>query len=447
MSSDRGLRWAGASPPLWTLRVLVGQVGLLFTVLTATSPLLQTAFARAAPHLDPYPLFAASNAGSLAGLFAYPLLVEPLLTLHGQTQAWSAGAFVLLVLLGLTGRMLVAGGARASVPRLPVSLAPSLHQRLRWLALSLVPSVLLLSVTAQITTDIAPVPLLWMLPLGLYLGSFIRVFASGWQPSRWTWPVMAVLSLPMVLAFAYEPNAWWWGGVHLGLLWCGALLCHGALVRERPAADRLAEFYLWLALGGALGGVFAGMVAPLLFTMRAECPLTVLAVLWLAPRAPAGLTPLRLSWRVGLGLAGIGAAAAAALAWATKAPPGVANVFVLAPSVAAVISWHRPRVFAVCTTVVLLATAGSRYADPDGTVLRGRTFYGTHSVRDLPEAHARALFHGTTLHGLQSQIPGRQRDPLSYYGATSPVADVFRARVGAGARVAVIGLGAGVILR
>jgi SAM-dependent methyltransferase len=437
-----------ASPPFWTLQLLVGQVGLLFTALTATSPLLQTAFARAAPHLDPYPLFAASNAGSLAGLFSYPLLVEPLLTLDGQAGAWRVGALGLLVLLGLTARALVA----RTVPASPATAAapgaaPPLSQRLRWLALGLVPSVLLLSVTAQITIDIAPVPLLWMLPLGLYLGSFIRVFASGWQPSRWTWPVMAVLSLPMVLAFAYEPNAWWWGAVHLGLLWCGALLCHGALVRERPAADRLAEFYLWLALGGALGGVFAGMVAPLLFTMRAEYPLAVLAVLWLAPRVPAGLAPLRLSWRVLLGLAGIGAAAAAVLAWATKAPPGVGNVFVLAPSVAAVISWHRPRVFAVCTTVVLLAITGSRYADPDGTVLRGRTFYGTHSVRDLPEAHARALFHGTTLHGLQSQIPGRQREPLSYYGATSPVADVFRERVGDGARVAVIGLGAGVILR
>lgn len=437
----------GASPPLWTLQLLVGQVGLLFTILTATSPLLQTAFARAAPHLDPYPLFAASNAGSLAGLFSYPLLVEPLLTLDGQARSWRVGALVLLVLLGLTGRMLVAGGARASVPRLPVSAAPARRQRLRWLVLSLVPSVLLLAVTAQITTDIAPIPLLWTLPLGVYLGSFIRVFSDGWRPSRWTWPLLAVLSLPMLLAFAYEPNQWWWVGVHLAILWGGAVFCHGALVQERPAADRLAEFYLWLALGGALGGVLAGIVAPLVFTMRAEYPLAVLAVLWLAPGVPAGVTPLRLSWRVGLGLAVIGVVAAAGLAWATAAPPGVANVFVLVPSVAAVISWHRPRVFAACATAALVAIVGGRYADPEGTVLRGRTFYGTHAVRDLPEAHARALFHGTTLHGLQSQLPERRRDPLSYYGPNSPVADVFRVRVGAGARVAVIGLGAGVILR
>ncbi len=437
----------GASPPLWTLQLLVGQVGLLFAVLTATSPLLQTAYARAAPNLDPYPLFAASNAGSLAGLFSYPLLFEPLLTLDAQGRAWSAGALVLLVLLALTVTQLVRGGAVAPQRDIPASARPGTRQRLRWLLLSLVPSVLLLSVTAQITTDIAPIPLLWTIPLGLYLGSFIRVFSLGWQPSRWTWPVLAVLSLPMLLAFAYEPSQWWWVGVHLAILWCGAVLCHGALVQERPGPDRLAQFYVWLAMGGALGGLLAGIVAPLVFDMRAEYPLAVLAMLWLAPRVPIGFSRLELSWRIGLGLLAIGVLAAAGLAWATEAPPGVANAFVLVPSVAAVLAWHRPRVFATCATLALLAIVAGRQVNPDGTVQRGRTFYGTYSVRDVPETNARSLFHGTTLHGLQSLRPERRRDPLSYYGPNSPVADLFREGVGDGARVAVIGLGAGVILR
>ena len=435
----------GASPPLWTLQSLVGQVGLLFTAMTATSPLLQTAIARAAPNLDPYPLFAASNAGSLAGLFSYPLLIEPTLSLNEQAFAWSVAALGLLVLLSFAAIGLVGRRTHATVE--DPSPAPRWQQRLRWLVLSLVPSSLLLAVTAQITTDIAPVPLLWMLPLGLYLGSFILVFSLGWKPSRWTWAAMAVFSLPMLLAFAYEPSPSWWVGVHLTILWCGAVLCHGALVMERPAPDRLAEFYLWLALGGALGGLFGGIVAPLVFVMRVEYPLAVLAVLWLAPSVPAGTPQLRLSRGVAIGLATIGVLAAIGLAWATAAPPGLANVFVLVPAVAAVASWHRPRVFASCASLALLAIVVGNQSSDEGVILRGRTFYGTHSVRELKEANARALFHGTTLHGLQSLRPERTRDPLSYYGPASPVADVFRERVGDGARVAVIGLGAGVILR
>ncbi len=437
----------GASPALWTLRLLVGQVGVVFAALAATSPLLQAAYARAAPNLDPYPLFAASNAGSLAGVFSYPLLFEPLLTLDAQARAWSGGALVLLGLLVLTGTQLVRGGAGVAAREAAASVPPSGGQRLRWLLLSLVPSVLLLSVTAQITTDIAPVPLLWTLPLGLYLSSFIRVFSRGWQPSRWTWPALAVLSLPMLLAFAYEPSQWWWVGVHLAILWCGAVLCHGALVQEKPGPECLAEFYLWLATGGALGGVLAGVIAPLVFDIRAEYPLAVLGLLWLAPRTPVGFNRLELSWRLGLGLATIGVVAAAGLAWATAAPPGVANVFVLLPSIVAVIGWHRPRVFASCASLALVAIAAERQVNPDGLVLRGRTFYGTYSVRDLPEAHARALFHGTTLHGLQSLLPEHRPEPLGYYGTKSPLGDVFRARGTGRDHVALVGLGAGVILR
>ncbi len=437
----------GVSPPAWTLRLLVGQVGLLFAALAATSPLLQTAYARAAPDLDPYPLFAASNAGSLAGLFSYPLLFEPLLSLDAQARAWSGGAVVLLVLLVLTGTQLVRAGGSVAVRETESSPPPPLRQRVRWLLLSLVPSVLLLSVTAQITTDIAPIPLLWMVPLGLYLGSFILVFARGWKPSRWTWPVLAVVSLPVLLAFTYEPSQWWWIGAHLAILWNGAVLCHGALVQEKPGPERLAEFYLWLALGGALGGVCAGVVAPLVFDMRVEYPLAVLGVLWLAPQRPAGVTPLRLTWRIGLGLFVILGLAAVGLARATAAPPRLANLFVLAPLVLAVIAWHRPRVFALGASAALLAILTGRQEEPGVTLLRGRSFYGTYSVRFLPEAQARALVHGTTIHGLQSLRPERRREPLAYYGTASPLGDVFRARVSSNDRVALIGLGAGVILR
>jgi hypothetical protein len=436
----------GMAPTIWTLRTLVGQVGLLLIALTATSPLLQYAYARALPNLDPYPLFAASNAGSVAGLFAYPLIVEPLLTLNQQTRAWSAGALALMLLLAGTAAGLVRINAGAVVA--PLAIAPPIttRQRLRWIMFSLVPSVLLLAVTSQITTDIAPVPLLWTVPLAVYFASFIRVFAKGWQPGRWTWPTMAVLSLLMLMSFVSEPRQLAWIGVHLIILWCASLICHGALVQERPAPARLPEFYLLMAAGGAIGGCLAGIVAPLVFTVRAEYPLAVLAALWLAPRTLGFRTPIRFTWKIGVGLAVIGIPAAILLLW-TSTTPGLARILPLLFAAAAATLWHRPRVFATLMTLAMLAVVVERQVNASGVVLRGRSFYGMYSVRDLAESQTRALFHGNTLHGSQSLVPAHRRDPLSYYGPKSPLADVFRGRAGHADRVAVLGLGAGVILR
>jgi hypothetical protein len=436
----------GAAPTLWTLRLLSAQTGLLLIALTATSPLLQYAYARALPNLDPYPLFAASNAGSLAGLFSYPLIVEPLLTLRQQSRAWSIGAVALMVLLAVTAAALIGVSNAAERPALAAAPAISMRQRLRWIVLALVPSLMLLAVTAQITTDIAPVPLLWIVPLGVYLASFIRVFSAGWQPWRWTWPIMGLFALLMLMNFFNEPNQLWWIGVHLIILWCACLICHGALVQERPAPARLPEFYLLMATGGAAGGWVAGIVAPLIFTMRFEYPLAVLATLWLAPRTLGFKTQLRMTRPVLAGLIVIGVLAIAYVV-ETSATPGPARIVTLAAALAAAAMWHRPRLFTVLTTIALAAIVVDRQMDPRGVVLRGRTFYGTHSVRDIPENQTRALFHGNTLHGLQSLREGHRQDALSYYGPTSPLADVFRERAGRADRVAVLGLGAGVILR
>ena len=372
--------------------------------------------------------------GSLAGLFAYPLLVEPLLTLDAQARAWSAGALVLLAMLALTGSGLVGSGAPTTARDVPSVPGPTARQRVRWLVLSLVPSVLLLAVTAQITTDIAPIPLLWTLPLGIYLASFIRVFSQGWQPSRWTWTLLAVFSLPMLLAFAFEPNQWFWVGVHLAILWCGAVLCHGALVQERPASNRLAEFYVWLAMGGALGGLLAGIVAPLVFDMRAEYPLAVLAVLWLAPPVPTGSCTRAMSWRIGLGLAVIGVVAATGLAWATAAPPGMANVFVLVPSVAAVVSLES-------------ATRVRRVRDRGAAGDRGRAPSESRRHRaawpNLLRDPLRPRFAGGARtrthawhHSARPAVPPSRTPPRSpsYYGPNSPLADVLRGSASATAR-------------
>lgn len=330
---------AGAPPTLWTLQQLAGQVGLLLIALTATSPLLQSAYARAWPSLDPYPLFAASNAGSLLGLCAYPLVVEPLLTLPQQARAWSAAAVLLIGLLAVTAAGL-AGRHATSPAALPLDPGPAItmRTRLRWLLLALVPSLMLLAVTAQITTDIAPVPLLWILPLA------------------------------------------------------------------------------------------------------------VLATLWLSPRRVGFTSQLRVTRPVVAGLVVIGASVIAYVI-ATHSATDAARSLTLASALAAAMLWHRPRVFTVLMTIALAGVIVEQAVNPHGVRLRGRTFYGTYSVRDVPETQTRVLFHGNTLHGLQSLRAGHQQDPLSYYGPTSPLAELMHSRPGRLDRVALIGLGAGVILR
>ena len=395
------------SPVWWTVRTLVGQVGLLFVTISATSPLLQSAFARAVPGEDPYPLFAASNAGSLAGLLAYPLLLEPLLSLRVQARAWQAAAALLLLLLAAAGLAFARRGpASAPVVREPETGPLPIGRRLRWLGLAAVPSILLLAVTALITTDIAPVPLLWMIPLGLYLGSFIRVFSSGWRRSRWTWTVFAVVSLPTVLAFGFTPDHWGWIAVHLVVLWCGALLCHGALVEDRPEPARLTEFYLWLAMGGALGAVLTGVVAPLVFSTRAEYPLAIVAVSWLVGPAGLGARGLRMDLRFAIAVVMVAGFAALGLATAPGAPPVTFVVFALVPALAAVLCWHLPRHFAVFSSITLLAVPMIHWLDADSARLRGRTFYGAHEIRD--QHGFRTLLHGTTIHGAQWTLPGAQ---------------------------------------
>lgn len=438
---------SGAPPTLWTLQQLAGQVGLLLIALTATSPLLQSAYARAWPSLDPYPLFAASNAGSLLGLCAYPLVVEPLLTLPQQARAWSAAAVLLIGLLAVTAAGL-AGRHATSPAALPLDPGPAItmRTRLRWLLLALVPSLMLLAVTAQITTDIAPVPLLWILPLAVYLASFIRVFSRGWQPGRWTWPVMALSSVLMLLTFGHDLSRLRWIGVHLAVLWCASLLCHGALVQKRPRPARVPEFYLLMALGGATGGCVAVLIAPLIFTMRIEYPLAVLATLWLSPRRVGFTSQLRVTRPVVAGLVVIGASVIAYVI-ATHSATDAARTLTLASALAAAMLWHRPRVFTVLMTIALAGVIVEQAVNPHGVRLRGRTFYGTYSVRDVPETQTRVLFHGNTLHGLQSLRAGHQQDPLSYYGPTSPLAELMHSRPGRLDRVALIGLGAGVILR
>ncbi|MEA2241615.1 MAG: hypothetical protein QOD24_1171, partial [Solirubrobacteraceae bacterium] len=309
---------ADSNPVPWLLGLLAVAVGLPFFVVSTTAPLLQR-WLVATDHpaaADPYFLYRASNLGSVLGLLSYPLVVEPSMRLAEQGRLWSAG-YGLLVLLVFACAVVVwrsprgsaDGGAGEDVGAAPATSSsavpaasqgstdqPTLTRRLRWVGLAFVPSSLMLGVTTMITTDIAPIPLLWALPLSLYLTSFILVFAPGSRSDRlrramvFALPAVVLLISMILLLQVRGPlwiSLWVMVPIHLAGFFVVAVVCHGELARDRPPARWLTEFYLLISLGGALGGVFNALVAPALFDSLAEYPIAlVLAALCLPGRPP-----------------------------------------------------------------------------------------------------------------------------------------------------------------
>jgi hypothetical protein len=281
----------GVEPTAWLLVVLAAMVGLPYVAVATASPVFQRWFAATGhPHAaDPYFLYSMANAGSLLGLLAYPLVIEPNLALRDQALLWSAGyaGFVLLAIAAAF--MLYLGRAPAGpAPRRQASLVeqlasddprPSLRRRLSWIAIAFVPSSLMMGVTTYISSDLAAVPLLWVIPLSLYLVTFIVAFSprnplSARQLAAILPPVAVVLTvalvgaadLPLVLLIA----------LNLAAFFVAALLGHVRLAADRPAAWHLTEFYLLLAIGGALGGLFNAVVAPAVFDNVLEYPLAII---------------------------------------------------------------------------------------------------------------------------------------------------------------------------
>ena len=285
------------SPVVWLLIRLVLVAGPPVFAISATAPLLQSWFAKLDHEAasDPYFLYAGSNAGSLIALLAYPLLVEPSLTLDRQAVLWSCGCGVLVLGITLCAAASVWRGQRTAyaVPRLLAG-PTSMSERLTWTALAFVPSSLLLGVTAHITMDIAATPLLWVVPLMLYLLTFVLTFARRPPLSHALMvrvlPLLLILlvvlaapglpfilPLPLMVAF------------HLGCFFTACMVCHGELAKLRPPAERLTEFYLLLSIGGVLGGAFNALLAPLVFTGVWEYPLVLVALCLLRPIT--GLAP------------------------------------------------------------------------------------------------------------------------------------------------------------
>ncbi|HXY39667.1 MAG TPA: fused MFS/spermidine synthase, partial [Vicinamibacteria bacterium] len=440
-----------AQPTLWLLGTLLTAVGPPFFVLSASAPLLQSWFARASPTRDPYVLYAASNLGSLLGLLAYPALLEPALTREAQGRLWGLGYVVYAVLVLACARHVSRATAgddppRAAASRLagedalpPLTLA-------RWIVLAAVPSSLVLGVTSYLVTDVASAPLLWVLPLALYLLTLVAAFShysgTATAAADLALPMQALLVVMLMVGSLAVPLALT-ALLHLVLFTAAALVCHGQLARVRPAPAHLTAYYLAIATGGVLGGAFNALVAPVLFTGVVEYPLAIVAALILRPRGATRRASLL--DRVSL-LALLAAALAAVAVWWTHSvdtAPRLVALLLAAPVLLAYTLRRHTLHFAAALGLMLLAggLGASRYGP---VVYAFRTFFGVYRVREDPATRLRVLLHGTTLHGMQSLDPAWRREPLGYYDRRGPVGQAFAALPAASrARVAVVGLGVG----
>ncbi|MBA3897307.1 MAG: fused MFS/spermidine synthase [Sphingomonadaceae bacterium] len=438
---------ATANPFVWVPWLLVASIGPLFFVVAAQAPLMQRWFAVSGGG-DPYPLYAASNLGSFAGLIAYPLIVEPLLPLAGQSLLWSAGFGVLLVLVASCALSLPK--TTEAPERIVASRTPGRTIAI-WIVLAAVPSGLMLSTTTHLTTDVIAMPLLWAIPLGLYLLSFSVAFATDRRIAQgFTTATPLLLLIGGGAAFANSAKyPLLFAPIGLLLLFAVAVSLHSALYDRRPAPERLTEFYLAMSAGGALGGLFCALIAPLVFDWAYEHPLLILAAAALVAQRPVFAFGERLGRRGGWVFA-VAALAASAIGGLAPSLPQPAAMLVAAFVVIfiAILAIGRRRAFVACLAALMLTLGGwGTLNDSWGGKARVRSYFGIYTVGTNP-GPTRFLVHGTTVHGLQSLRPGHERDPLSYYAPKSGVGYAMRdtpALFGPRARIGVVGLGAGTL--
>ena len=442
---------------LWLVGLFTTSIGLPFVALAASAPLLQSWFAGSGhPQArNPYVLYAASNLGSFAALLAYPLAIESLLTLRGQAWAWSVGFALLALMVAVAGIVATRGSGNAITLAAAAVVKPLWRERFAWIALAAIPAGLVVAVTAYISTDVAAAPLLWVLPLALYLLTFVAVFRDRpWFSHALIIKIVPFLVAPLAISLIGGDREYWLPCIALNLLalFVLALACHGELYARRPAPALLTEFYLWTSLGGVIGGMFAGLLAPHIFNRTYEYPILIVAALLALPGAFSG-SILGFLWRISPAL---GVAALAMLL------PFVADIHLsekammpfqvaLVALVGLMLLWRRDTALFAALAVVAFIITG--VWQPGLAVIETtRSFFGVHRVVETSTGTHRILHHGTTIHGAErvresdgSPVTGRP-EPLAYYYFGGPISEgVAGARAAQGGlkTVAVVGLGAG----
>ncbi len=453
---------------LWQLGLFTVAVGLPFLAVAANAPLLQAWFARSGhPHArDPYFLYAASNLGSLVALLSYPFVLEPAFGLTALSGYWSLLYLVLIAALAVCfalvrGRAIAVNVPRADALTPAAEAAPTLGDGLGWCGLALVPAGLLTAFTTHVATDIASAPLLWVLPLALYLSTFVLAFQERVPiPMRVLLPLQAAAVIFALLELSQIRLDKWTltSGAGVVVFFLSALVAHRTLYLARPRVRDLTGFYLWMSFGGALGGLFSALIAPQIFSEVFEYPLLIALTMACRPGVFARVARpgAELAWLAGIVAAGLllvwrgGAwAAACGLSFGDW---GFTPVLALAFAVAVVAFWgHGPRQLAAAL-MMFLAVVMLPSAVRQGNALR--SYFGVYRVTLSEGGDYNVLTHGTTLHGAQ-RVRGKDGhlvadiSPGTYYYAGSPMAHVIQhvqARLnaaGAKGRFGIVGLGAG----
>jgi hypothetical protein len=444
---------------LWLFGLFAASIGLPFFTLSASAPLLQSWFAASGHRQasNPYVLYAASNLGSFAALFAYPVVIEPFLTLKTQTAAWSIGFALLAILLSVVGLFATRAVPATAQAEVADDVRTSAGERMRWIALAAIPSGLVIAVTAYMTTDIAAAPFLWVVPLAIFLLTFVAVFSER--------PWIAHASVVRFVPFAVAPLAvsliggekvFWLTTIALNLVAFAllTLMCHGELYARRPNPRRLTEFYLCTSFGGVIGGAFAGLVAPLIFNGNYEYPILIALALLCMPGFFAGGLRKALTdatpWLL--------LSAVLAVIWYATLlqPPATLELpfQVLLALLAAAMLFQRQRPMRFFGLVVLSFTVTALWRPGLAPIETARSFFGVHKVAEVGDGRARVLYHGTTIHGAQ-RLRNEDGTPISgpllpqtYYYPGGPYSEAIgaaRAVRGNLDHVAVVGLGTGTL--
>jgi SAM-dependent methyltransferase len=472
--------WVGEPPQgepyLWQLGMFTASIGLPFVAVSANAPLLQAWFARSGhPNArDPYFMYAASNLGSLIALLGYPFVLEPTFGLSELSPLWTY-AYVLLVLAIGSSFFLMRGAQAGGVPEtaappggetVATAAPPTWVNRLSWIGLAFVPAALVTAFTVQTTTDVASAPLLWVIPLAVYLLTFVLVFRDRPLISREALLFLHLIALAVVLfSLSQVRNNTWFvtSATGLAVFFTTAMLAHRTLYEARPAPAYLTEFYLWMSLGGALGGMFTALVAPKLFSEIYEYPLLLALSMACRPgafRMPADKERLKdeliVLWLIAAaGLLAIRELPNFAYTWLNVSPQwGPASVVIvpLAVVMLAAVNHATRQVLAALLMCLALIWLPSNVRQGDAQ----RSFFGVYRVQNAPDPTGtfHVLMHGTTLHGSQRFLdeddkPVDDTVPTTYYYPGSPIAKSIAKRreilaaKGEKGRYGIVGLGTG----
>lgn len=444
----------------WLIGLFGASIGLPFFAVAANAPMLQAWFARTnhPQARDPYFLYGASNLGSFCALLAYPVVIEPLLTLRDQSWLWSAGFVALMVMIAVAGTLLtltMQPTATAQTQAATETAAPTWRDRAAWIALAFVPSALLIAVTSHISTDIAAAPFLWVIPLALFLATFVLTFRAGGDGTHvWMLRLQPYVVAPLAVSLMGGTRVFWLAAIllNLGMFVISTMICHRELYLRRPSANNLTEFYMWVSVGGVIGGIFSGLVAPFIFPDIWEYPILIVLALLCRPGIFQNGAKV-LAREGGMVAAAIVAALIPLLVFGIRISPSFELAWMIALVFLALVIMlqaRHPLRLAGATAFVLVLTAS--YQPGSLRTETERSFFGVHKIAESYDGRLRMLYHGTTLHGAQHirddaghPVTGKP-DLLTYYypGGPMPEAVVsMRDAKGVLGNVAVVGLGTG----